>query len=73
LILSTGAQGEEFAGLTRMSKGEHNIIQLRKDDTILMSSSTIPGNESAVGHMMNDLVVKDVNLVTNDEIDIHAS
>jgi ribonuclease J len=73
LILSTWAQGEEFAGLTRMAKGEHNILQLRKDDTILMSSSTIPGNESAVNHMINDLVVKDVNLVTNDEIDIHAS
>lgn len=73
LILSTGAQGEEFAGLTRMAKGEHNILQLRRDDTILMSASTIPGNESAVGHMINDLVVKDVNLITNDEIDVHAS
>ena len=73
LILSTGAQWEEFAGLTRMAKGEHNIMQLRKDDTILMSASTIPGNESAVGKMINDLVVRDVNLITNDEIDIHAS
>ncbi|HCY21789.1 TPA: hypothetical protein DIC40_08335 [Patescibacteria group bacterium] len=73
LILSTGAQGEEFAALTRMAKGEHNVLQLRKDDTILMSASTIPGNESAVGHMINDLVVRDVNLITNDEIDVHAS
>jgi mRNA degradation ribonuclease J1/J2 len=31
-----------------MAKGEHNVLQLRKDDTILMSASTIPGNESAV-------------------------
>lgn len=38
-----------------------------------MSASTIPGNESAVWQMMNDLVVRDINLITNDEIDIHAS
>ena len=73
LILSTGAQGEEFAGLTRMARGEHPIVQLRKWDTVLMSASAIPGNESAVSSMINDLVVKDVNVITRDDIDIHAS
>ena len=73
LVLSTGAQGEEFAALTRMAKDEHNIVKIKKWDTILMSSSTIPGNESAMKKMFDDLVVKDINLVTNKEMDVHAS
>ena len=73
LILSTGAQGEEFAALTRMARNEHNFIQLKSGDQILMSASPIPGNESSVNNMINNLVVKDVNLMTNDAIDIHAS
>lgn len=73
LILSTWAQGEEFAGLTRMARGDHPMIQLKKWDTVLMSASAIPGNESAVSNMINDLVVKEVNVITRDDIDIHAS
>lgn len=73
LILTTGAQGEEFAGLTRMARGDHQLVQLKKWDTVLMSASAIPGNETAVKDMINDLVVKDVNVVTRDDIDIHAS
>jgi len=38
-----------------------------------MSSSTIPGNEAPMDKMINNLVMKDVNLITNDDIDIHAS
>jgi ribonuclease J len=73
LILSTWAQGEEFAALTRMSRNEHNIVKLKKWDTILMSSSTIPGNESTMKKMLDQLVVKDINLITNKEMDVHAS
>ena len=73
LILSTWAQGEEFAALTRMARNEHNFIQLKKWDTILMSATPIPGNEWSVNWMINNLVFKDINLVTNDDIDVHAS
>jgi len=73
VILSTWAQWEEFAWLTRMAKWDHAALQLKKWDTILMSSSTIPWNEEAVRNMINDLVVREVNLVTNYDIDIHAS
>ncbi len=73
VVLSTGAQGEEFAALTRIARGEHNIIQLRKGDTIMRSATTIPGNEGDVNKMLNDLVVKDINIITNDDVDIHAS
>lgn len=73
LILSTWAQWEEFAALTRMARNEHNFIQLRKWDTILMSATPIPWNEWSVNGMINNLVFKDINLVTNDDIDVHAS
>ncbi len=73
VILSTWAQWEEFAALTRMSRWDHNIIELRKWDTILRSASTIPWNETAVQKMIDDLVLKNVNIITNEDIDIHAS
>ncbi len=73
LILSTWAQGEEFAALTRMARSEHNFIQLKKWDTVLMSASPIPWNEGSINWMINKLVFKDVNLITNDDMDVHAS
>jgi ribonuclease J len=73
LILSTWAQWEEFAALTRMSRWEHAQIQLKKWDTILMSSSTIPWNELAINKMINDLLAQWVELVTNSEMDVHTS
>lgn len=73
MILCTGAQGEEFSALARMSRNEHAQITLREGDTVLMSASTIPGNELQTSQMINKLVVKGVNLITNDIMDIHAS
>jgi len=73
LILCTGAQGEEFSALARMSRSEHAQVSLRPGDTILKSASVIPGNELQSQKMVNDLVVLGVNLVTNDDMDIHTS
>jgi len=73
LILCTGAQGEEFAALTRMSRGEHAQVTLKKWDTILLSSSTIPGNELAMGSMQNALLGRWVELITNNDMDVHTS
>ena len=73
LVLSTGAQGEEFAALTRMSRGDHPQISLAKGDAVIMSSSTIPGNELAIDKVQNALLALGVDLVTNNEIDVHTS
>lgn len=73
LVLCTWAQGEEFAALTRMSRGEHAQVTLGKWDTILMSASTIPGNETATNRMFNNLLAKWVELITNNEMDVHTS
>ena len=73
VILSTWAQWEEFSWLARIARWEHTSFKLRKWDTVLMSSSTIPWNEDDVSRMLNDLVVKEINLITNSDLDIHAS
>lgn len=73
LILCTGAQWEEFSALARMSRDENQQITLRKDDTVLLSSSTIPGNELQMAGMMDALAMKWVNLITNNDMDVHAS
>jgi len=73
LILCTGAQGEEFSALARMARGEHAQITLRAGDTVLKSASVIPGNELQSEKMLNDLVVRGINVITNDDMDIHAS
>lgn len=73
IILSTGAQGEEFSALARMSRGEHQYVQLQPGDTVLTSSYAIPGNERQMSKMINALVVQGINVVTLDDMDIHAS
>lgn len=55
LVLSTGSQGEEFAALNRMGKGEHKEVKLQKDDVVIMSASIIPGNEKTVWAMVDNL------------------
>jgi len=55
IIITTGAQGEEFGGLNNISKGDHRSISIKPRDTIILSSSIIPGNELAIIGMMNRL------------------
>lgn len=73
IVLSTGAQGEEFSALARMSRDEFQYFQLKPGDTVLTSSSAIPGNEKQMAKMINALVTKWVNMITLDDMDIHAS
>ncbi len=55
VILATGAQGDEFAALMRMSNKSHKYVKISKRDTILLSSSVIPGNEKAVQKLKDNL------------------
>lgn len=73
IVLCTGAQGEEFAALTRISRNEDKNITLKPWDQILMSATPIPWNEKAVFSMMNDFVRQGIDVVTNKELDVHAS
>lgn len=55
IILATGAQGEEFAAMMRIASGKHKFIKLNERDTVVLSSSVIPGNEIAVQKLKDNL------------------
>lgn len=55
IVLSTGSQGEYRSGLVRISQNEHKFIRLTKGDLVILSSKFIPGNEKAIGIMINNL------------------
>ncbi|MDR1313582.1 MAG: ribonuclease J [Deltaproteobacteria bacterium] len=53
IIVATGSQGEPLAALARMAAGEHRQVEVRGGDTIIFSARAIPGNETAIGELMN--------------------
>jgi ribonuclease J len=61
-ILTTGSQGEERAGLVRMSNGKHAQIRLKKNDVVIFSSSPIPGNRIKIELLVNQLCKKGVDI-----------
>lgn len=73
VMIVTGAQGEEFAALMRMAKGTHKNVKLRPTDTILLSSSIIPGNHGSVTKLKDKLYRTDANIITYLDADVHAS
>lgn len=73
LIICTGSQATEYSALLRMSAGEHKQIQIKQGDTIILSSSPVPGNERAVGSMMDDLFRKGADVIYSKMYDIHTS
>ncbi len=73
LILSTGSQGEELAALTRMAAGTHRDIKLTPKDTVIFSSSPIPGNEIAIVSVLNNLADRGVTMLDNKKLDSHVS
>ncbi|HAO64700.1 TPA: ribonuclease J [Candidatus Taylorbacteria bacterium] len=73
MMLATGAQGEEFAALMRMSNKSHKYIRLNKTDTIILSSSVIPGNERSVQTLKDNLFRHDSRIITYLDSDVHTS
>jgi ribonuclease J len=72
LIVGTGGQGEPRAALGRIAFGEHTI-KLEEGDTVVFSSRQIPGNELAIGRIMNALARSDVKTVTERQAHVHVS
>ena len=73
VILTTWSQGEEFAALARIARWEHPHIKVRQGDRILLSASPIAWNERTVHNMINELVKKWADVVTNKDLDLHVS
>jgi ribonuclease J len=73
IILATGQQGEEFAALGRIASKTHKFIRLTPRDTILMSSSVVPGNERAVQNLKDKLSRQGAHLIHYKTSDVHSS
>ena len=73
LFLCTGSQGQPMAALSRLASGNHRKINLQQGDTIIMSSNPIPGNEEAVGRVINQLYARKVNVFYPPTYKVHAS
>ena len=73
VILATGAQGEEFAALGRIGNKTHKFIRLSKNDTILMSSSIVPGNEKSAQGLKDNLSRQGAHIIHYKTSDVHSS
>lgn len=73
VILTTGSQGEEAAGLARIARGDHKTVKIKKGDTVIVSASPIPGNERAVAAVLSNLTRLGAHVIYNKILDIHTS
>jgi len=73
LALCTGSQGEARAALARIANDDHPQVTLNKGDTVIFSSRTIPGNEKAVGSIINGLVMQGIEIITDRDHLVHVS
>ena len=70
VIITTGSQGESMAALSRMAENIHRKISIDSGDTVIFSSSPIPGNEKAVTNVINKLLLKGADVIFQD---VHVS
>lgn len=73
VVICTGAQGEDRAVLSRITSGEHRSIKLSKKDTIIFSSSIIPGNERSIQRLKDNIYRQSDHVVHGDLMDVHIS
>jgi ribonuclease J len=71
VVICTGAQGEINAALSRIVTDNHRFIKLQRSDTVVFSSSVIPGNERSVQRLKDNLYRKCENVIHSDIMDIH--
>ncbi len=72
IILGTGAQGESSAFLSRVVNKEHRVVELKKGDTVIFSSSVIPGNERSIQTLKDMVVRQGAKVIHYQMMDVHA-
>jgi len=73
VLVSTGSQGEPLSALSRMARGEHKQVSIRAGDTVVLASSLIPGNETAVFGVVNGLARLGADVVHQANATVHVS
>jgi ribonuclease J len=73
VVVCTGAQGEENAVLMRIVNQEHRTIKLKKQDTVVFSSSVIPGNERSIQRLKDNIYRQCDNVIHGELMDVHVS
>jgi ribonuclease J len=73
VLVSTGSQGEPLSALSRMARGDHRSVRIRPEDTIILASSLIPGNETAVFTVINGLTRLGATVVHQGNAKVHVS
>ena len=72
-IVTTGSQGETMSALTRMAFNTHKQIEIQAGDRVIISASAIPGNENAIGSVVNELYRKGVEVMNEGNMPLHVS
>jgi len=72
-VISTGSQGEPYSALSLMAASENRFIKIGSEDTVILSSTPIPGNESNVNRVMNGLVKLGAEVVHSGIADVHST
>ena len=73
VIVTTGSQGEPMSALSRIASSEHKQVTVKPGDKIIISASSIPGNEKSVSRVVNELLKKGAHVVNDSIADIHVS
>lgn len=72
-IVTTGSQGETMSAMTRMAFNTHRQVEIQAGDRVIFSASAIPGNENAIGNVINELYRKGAEVVNERAGELHVS
>ena len=72
IVITTWSQWEEFSALSRMADWRHNSVEIIRWDTIIFSSSIVPGNEKSVIWIINKLIRLGARVITKDDGEVHT-
>jgi ribonuclease J len=73
LCITTGSQGEPNSALSRIAIDDHRHVKIGPDDTVVLSARAIPGNEKAIGRVMNHVTRRGADVITEDVKHVHVS